>query len=570
MKDAFGVERISKGMPRAARAIGNNLLRNEDHSFAPFSEIINPKQTNYVALRHNSYRRGKEAAKAYSEFKKDPLKPDPYGMKPSTKAGIKRDYGRESKNSFGPNEIPNGHSYKFTGVTKPSDISGKTGWKAMLNENNAKRLSNVNRDNYISQRPKASQDKLRAFIKRRDKKARGEIYKGMPRAARAFANKLNNHPDTNFAAAHEMLNPRDTNYIAFRSASRSFGKNAAKFASNKKKTPSIAANSPEQNKIYSQSMIDDGKAFKRSVAPLSVYTAKNEHSFEGAGGFGGYQGWKPLLDKSQALKKLPNVTRDNYISQRSTASQAKLKDFIKRRDRKARGEISKSSVGAGRYMRAIDMPPKIRARQLERLRAGWPQVAPIQDQQFSMLRANPSPPNFTSSLPKNKGTVLNLGRKRHKVVIHSDKRMRNSSLSGATVPNPRDNTNHILVSDKLKTTGKQAAIIEHEKIHAKNSPQHIIRSTFRTRNAKLGEEARADAMATLKNGRRTVTSSYPLTNNRRYNEVYTKITGKKPKAAKLRGGNDAEDARIGSSINEDFTRRSFFPEFRYNRRPNLP
>ena len=342
MKDAFGVE-ISKGMPRAARAIGNDLLRNPDHNFAPFSEIISPKKTNYVVFRHDSYTNGREAAKAYAKFKQDPVKPDPhgYGFPPSTRTQIKRDFGRNSKLGFGPKDIASGHLHRFTGVTKPADIGGKTGWKAMLDENNAKKLPNINRDNYISQRPKASQDKLRAFIKRRDRKARGEISKGVPRAARAFASKLDNHPDTNFAAAHEMLNPRDTNYIVFRSVSRNFGRNAAKFASNKKKTPSIAANSPEQNKIYSQSMIDDGKAYKRSVAPIAAYSAKNKHAFEGAGGFGGYHGWKPMLDKSRALKKLPNVTRDNYISQRSAASQAKLKDFIKRRDRKARGEISK-------------------------------------------------------------------------------------------------------------------------------------------------------------------------------------------------------------------------------------
>lgn len=578
-KKLIAINNISKGMPKSARAIGNDLLRNPEHNFAPFSEIISPKKTNYVVLRHNSYRRGRESAKTYAKLKQDPLKPDPYGLTPATRTTINRDFGRNSKLGFGPQDIASGHLHRFTGVTKPADVGGKTGWKAMLDENNAKKLPNINRDNYISQRPKASQDKLRAFIKRRDRKARGEIYKGMPRAARAFASKLNNHPDTNFAAAHETLNPRDTNYIVFRSVSHSFGRNAAKFASNKKKTPSIAANSREQNKIYSQSMIDDGKAYKRSVAPLDAYSAKNKHAFEGAGGFGGYHGWKPMLDKSSSLKKLPNVTRDNYISQRPAASQAKLKNFIKRRDRKARGEISKSGVGAGRYMRAIDMPAKIRTRQLARLIEKKPQVASVQDQIFAGVRDELKLRDFNSTLgiPKNKGTVLNVGRKKHKVLIHNNKRMKNGGVSGITIPNPRDNTNHIVVPNKLKTTGKKANTIEHEKVHAQVSPQRIIRNGFRKRNAKFGEEARADAIANLKTGRRTVTSAYPTANNRRYTEVYTMITGRKPKMAKIPKSERTSpskqkkiDDQTGRSINAGFSLRSPGPEYQSARKPNLP
>ena len=184
--------------------------------------------------------------------------------------------------------------------------------------------------------------------------------------------------------------------------------------------------------------------------------------------------------------------------------------------------ISKSGVGAGIMKPVLSMPKKVRTRQLERLRAGKPQVASIRDQTFNYVRGNPI--NFNTYIPKNAGTEISIGRKKHKTLIHDKGDFPMPREAGAvTVPNIGANTNHIVVPDKSKKTGIHAFYLEHEKTHAQRSPRHMLRSSFKTRNQRLGEEARADATATLKTGRRTVPSAYPLANNRRYNEVYTKI-----------------------------------------------
>ncbi len=242
--------------------------------------------------------------------------------------------------------------------------------------------------------------------------------------------------------------------------------------------------------------------------------------------------------------------------------------------------VIKSSIGAGRYMRAIDMPAKIRARQIARLKEGKPQVASVRDQQFIRLRAKPKMMDFDSFTPKSKGTVVDVGRKKHKVLIHSNKRMRyGGDASGVTMPNPRTNTNHIEVPNKRIKTGSEAQTIEHEKTHAQLSPRHIVLHAFKNRNAKLGEEARADAMAALKTGKTRTSSWYPLTNNKRYHEVYTKITGKRAipivppishRTASPEGRKMFND-EVGRQLNEEFmTRASNVHANRYNRKPNLP
>lgn len=276
-------------------------------------------------------------------------------------------------------------------------------------------------------------------------------------------------------------------------------------------------------------------------------------------------------------------------------------------------EISKSGVGAGRYMRAIDMPKKIRTRQLERLRAGKPQVAPIQDQLFNAVRDNPRKIDFDSVIPKTKGTAIQTGRKGRTAQLHNIGENNIGSYAGVTVPNPRKNTNHILIPDKSKTKGIHGFLLEHEKTHAQLNPKRLAQGQFRTSRQRLGEEARADATATLKTGRRTVPSAYVLANNRRYNEVYTKIVGRKPeyritgrelreldpphpyfegsknetrrrarKKAQVLSGSENK-VQNGRRIQEAFTRRApntsavtsnrsaerGLPH-RYNRKPNLP
>lgn len=276
-------------------------------------------------------------------------------------------------------------------------------------------------------------------------------------------------------------------------------------------------------------------------------------------------------------------------------------------------EISKSGVGAGRYMRAIDMPKKIRTRQLERLRAGKPQVAPIQDQLFNAVRDNPQKINFDSVIPKTKGTAIQTGRKGRTAQLHNVGENNIRSYAAVTVPSPRKNINHILIPDKSKTKGIHGFLLEHEKTHAQLNTKRLAQAQFRTSRQRLGEEARADATAALKTGRKRIPSSYVLANNRRYNEVYTKITGQKPKygvsgrelrelnpphpyfegsknetrrhARKLaRALNGSENkVEAGRRMQEAFTRRA--PKtsavtsnrsaerglpHRYNRKPNLP
>lgn len=267
-------------------------------------------------------------------------------------------------------------------------------------------------------------------------------------------------------------------------------------------------------------------------------------------------------------------------------------------------EISKSSVGAGRYMRAIDMPAKIRARQLARLKEGKPQVASIQDQHFNSTRDNPENViNFSSVLPKNKGTVIQTGRKKRTAELHNMSETeagKLNGLAGVTVPNPRTNTNHILVTDKTKTKGVHGFFLEHEKTHAQLKPKRLAQAQFRTSKQRLGEEARADAKATIKTGRKRLPTSYPLAGSKNYTKVYTKITGRKPKfgpssrdlkelyppyrpaerskSEEMRGykkvtrlvNGQEEKVKTGSMIRESYTRRSPGPEYQSVRKPNLP
>lgn len=276
-------------------------------------------------------------------------------------------------------------------------------------------------------------------------------------------------------------------------------------------------------------------------------------------------------------------------------------------------EISKSSVGAGRYMRAIDMPKKIRTRQLERLRAGKPQVAPIQDQMFNAVRDNPQKINFESVVPKTKGTTIPTGRKKRTAQLHNIGANNVGSYAGVTVPSPRANTNHILVPDTTKTKGIHSFLLEHEKTHAQLKPKRLAQAQFRTSRQRLGEEARADATATLKTGRRTIPSAYALAGNKNYEKVYTQIVGRKPEyrlsgrelreldpphryfagsknetrrhARKLARALSSPESKVetGWRIREAFTRRApntsavtsnrsaerGLPH-RYNRKPNLP
>jgi hypothetical protein len=261
-------------------------------------------------------------------------------------------------------------------------------------------------------------------------------------------------------------------------------------------------------------------------------------------------------------------------------------------------EISKSGVGAGRYVRAIDMPQKIRSRQLARLKAGKPQVASIKDQIFSSTRNNPT--NFSSYIPKSKGTAIPTGRRKRKAELHNIDGKDIGSFSAVTVPNPRTNTNHVLVPDKSKTKGMHGFLLEHEKTHAKLRSRRLAQNQFKTVSQRLGEEARADATATIKTGRKRVPTSYPLAGNKNYEKVYTKITGRKPKfgisrrdlkevhptyrpyaqsKSETRRGykrlarainSQGEKARVGSMIQEAFTRRSPGPEYQSVRKPRLP
>lgn len=268
-------------------------------------------------------------------------------------------------------------------------------------------------------------------------------------------------------------------------------------------------------------------------------------------------------------------------------------------------EISKSGVGAGRYMRAVDMPKKVRTRQLERLRAGKPQVASIQDQTFNFTRSNPELTDFSSVLPKTKGTAIQTGRKKRTAQLHNVGENNIGPYAAVTVPNPRKNTNHILMPDKSKTKGVQGFLLEHEKTHAQLKPKRLAQAQFRTSRQRLGEEARADATATLKTGRKRNPSSYVLAGNKHYDKVYTNIVGRKPKygmsgrdlkqidppdfvgskneirriyrgSAKVMNGSSYK-RRTGPLIQEGFTRRAPGPNwldgstpYRYNRKPNLP
>ncbi len=191
-------------------------------------------------------------------------------------------------------------------------------------------------------------------------------------------------------------------------------------------------------------------------------------------------------------------------------------------------EISKSGVGAGRYVRAIDMPKKIRTRQLNRLRAGKPQVASVKDQRFNYTRDNPENINFSAVVPKNKGTVIQTGRKKRTAELHDVGGTNIGIATAATIPNPRTNTNHILMPDKSKTKGIHGFLLDHEKIHAQLKPKKLAQNQFGTAKQKWGEEARADAMATLKTGKKKIPSDYVLANNPNYNKVYRKIVGRKP------------------------------------------
>ena len=263
--------------------------------------------------------------------------------------------------------------------------------------------------------------------------------------------------------------------------------------------------------------------------------------------------------------------------------------------------ISKISLGAGRMESLSKVPRKVQMRQLERLRAGKPQVRSTIDQRASALRAGDV--EAIPALQHNEftGKVLNAARKNPGTPVKGHKgvtlrKMPKDTPAGAgafVLPDPKKNRWYAH-APKDTNKGLSGALLRHEKAHTQVSPKRGAGALLRTKKQRMGEEARADAAGFGK--KKYVETDYPNMGSRNYDRVFEKITGKKPvqrttpRLLRNQLGQGRKQSRdLARQMNspqmkgmvrretpkaaEDMmalTRRSPGKKYRYAEKPNLP